>query len=66
MSVKVKMSLEHFVYFSIGMVERPLLGESLLISTLSYSRIVSCSTSAFYAFSHSVSKRWHAFCHAWG
>ena len=34
------------------------------ISTLSYSRTGSCSLSAFFALSHSVSQSWHAFCHA--
>ena len=36
------------------------------IFTLSYSRTGSCSPSAFYALSHSLSKCWHAFCHARG
>ena len=40
--------------------------ESLPISTLFHSRIVSCSASAFYALSHGVSKCSHAFCHAQG
>ena len=38
--------------------------ESLPISTLFHSIIVSCSASAFYVLSHSVSKCSHAFCHA--
>ena len=38
--------------------------ESLPISTLGYSRNGFCSLSAFFALSHSVSKSWHAFCHA--
>ena len=40
--------------------------ELLPISTLSCSRTGSCSPSAFYALSHSLSKCWHAFCHARG
>ena len=40
--------------------------ELLPISTLSCSRAGSCSPSAFWALSHSLSKCWHAFCHAWG
>ena len=40
--------------------------ELLPISTLSYSRLGSCSPSAFYALSHSLSKCWRAFCHARG
>ena len=41
--------------------------EKLLpISTLSYSRAGCCSPSTFYALSHSLSKCWHAFCHARG
>ena len=38
----------------------------LPISTLSYSRTGCCSPSTFYALSHSLSKCWHAFCHARG
>ena len=38
--------------------------ESLPISTLSWSRIVSCGASAFYALSHSLPICWHSFCHA--
>ena len=39
--------------------------EKLLpISTLRYSRTGCCSPSTFYALSHSLSKCWHAFCHA--
>ena len=55
------------IFFSFGIV-RCVLEESLPISTLSYPRLVSCSASAFYALSHSLSKCWHAFCHAhaWG
>ena len=39
----------------------------LPISTLSYSRTAAgcCSPSTLYALSHSLSKCWHAFCHAW-
>ena len=41
--------------------------EKLLpISTLSYSTTGCCSPSTFYALSHSLSKCWHAFCHARG
>ena len=42
--------------------------ESLPIYTLTHSRQGSCrpSGSAFYALSHSLSKCWHAFCHARG
>ena len=41
--------------------------EKLLpISTPSYSRTGCCSPSTFYALSHSLSKCWHAFCHAQG
>ena len=40
--------------------------DSLSISTLSYSRTVSCSASAFYVLSYSLSKCCHAFCHARG
>ena len=36
------------------------------ISTLSYSRTGCCSPYTFYALSHSLSKCWHAFCHARG
>ena len=39
---------------------------SLPISTLSYTRAVSCSPSAFYAVAHSLSKCWHAFCYTRG
>ena len=58
------MSLCSFVHFfhlesSDGVSE-----ESLPISTLSYSRTGFCSPSAFFALSHSVSKSWHAICHA--
>ena len=42
------------------------LDELLPISALSYSRIASCSASAFLSLSLSVSKCSHAFCHARG
>ena len=65
MSVKVKKC--HLKVLSIFLLKwsNDLSEESLSISTLSYSRIVSRSASAFYALSHGVSKCWHAFCHSW-
>ena len=63
MSVKVKNVTWRFCQFFPSEWSNDLSEESLPISTLSWSRIVSCSESAFYALSHSMSKCWHAFCH---
>ena len=66
MSMKVKNVTWTFCPFFPLEWSNNLSDESLPISTLFHSRIVSCSASAFYALSHSVSKCSHAFCHAQG
>ena len=60
------MSLGGFVHFYILESSDCVSEELLPISTLSYSRTGSCSPSAFYALSYSLSKCWHAFYHARG
>ena len=66
MSVKVENVTWRFCPFLHLESSDGVLEELLPISTLSYSRTGSCSPSAFYALSQSLSKSRHAFCRARG